>query len=92
MDSIKNGMSSINAVSPSFDVNLSSTFLARYGVQNMTINFDWFAPYRDFVLRIESAFLYVAFGFKQYFNIKNLLNASNSAVGAVSSVGGGSLV
>lgn len=66
-------------VVPILHIPLSSTFLDRYGVEDYTINFDWFLPYRAGVLMLERAFLWVAFVFRFYFSVKSIFNATASA-------------
>ena len=70
-------------VSPEIHLALSKTFLGAYGVEDYNMTFEWFEPYRDSVLLIESAFLYLMFGFHSYFDIKNMFNASGSAMNTV---------
>ncbi len=86
IETVKNGMKMYGKKTPVIDIPISKTFLANYGVADCQISFEWFAPYRTSVLALESAFLWVAFIFRQYFGIKDLLNATGSGVGAGSSL------
>ena len=66
--------------SPVVSFPLSKTSLGKYNVKDVTVDFSWFSPYRDFFLSVESAFLVGFFLYRQYFNLKSLINASNSGV------------
>ena len=68
---------------PSIVVPLSSTFLGNAGVEDVTVTFDWFLPYRSNFLTLVSAFLWFGFLFEQYFSFKHILNATSGAVTVV---------
>ncbi len=65
---------------PTLTFPFSKTSLAKYGVGDYTVSFDWYAPYKPSVDVIFSAILWVMFAFNQYFAVKNIINASGSAV------------
>lgn len=85
-DSEKNLMLVIDALPdmgrtvPTITFPFSKTSLAKYGVEDLTISFDWYLPYKAWVDTILSAILWVFFAVHQYFAIKNIINASGSAV------------
>lgn len=58
----------------------SKTTLAKYGINDITVSFDWYVPYKSYVDTVFSAILWVMFAFNQYFAVKNIINASGNAV------------
>lgn len=83
-DTIRGHISGISANhAPSIVVPLSSTFLGNAGVEDVTVTFDWFLPYRSNFLTLVSAFLWFGFLFEQYFSFKHLLNTTSGAVTVV---------
>ncbi len=78
-------MSALGAQSPIITIPFSNTSFSKYGLDDVVIDFEWFAPYRQTVLNIESAFMWAIFIFRQYFGIKDLFNASGGEMGAISS-------
>lgn len=65
---------------PTITLPFSETTLSKYGVEDVTISFDWYIPYKPTVDAIFSAILWAMFAFNQYFAIKNIINASGNAV------------
>lgn len=65
---------------PSITLPFSKTTLSKYGLDDVTMSFDWYIPYKPTVDAIFSAILWAMFAFNQYFAIKNIINASGSAV------------
>lgn len=65
---------------PTITFPLSETSLARYGVEDVTVSFEWYAKYKPTVDVIFSAILWAMFAFNQYFAIKNIINASGNAL------------
>lgn len=72
--------SSMGQSIPTLTFPFSKTSLAKYGVGDYTVSFDWYAPYKPSVDVVFSAILWVMFAFNQYFAVKNIINASGSAV------------
>lgn len=66
--------------SPVIVFPFSKSALSAYGVGDVTVDFSWFAPYRSQVLAVESAFMYGLFAVRQFFGVKNMLNATDSSV------------
>lgn len=65
---------------PTMTLPFSKTTFSKYGVEDVTISFDWYIPYKPTVDAIFSAILWAMFAFNQYFAIKNIINASGNAV------------
>lgn len=81
---IRGHIASINVNhAPFIVVPLSSTFLGNAGVEDVTVNFDWFLPYRSNFLTLVSAFLWIGFLFEQYFSLKHILNTTSGAVAVI---------
>lgn len=72
--------SSMGQSIPTLTFPFSRTSLAKYGVGDYTVSFDWYAPYKSSVDVVFSSILWVMFAFNQYFAVKNIINASGSAV------------
>lgn len=65
---------------PTITFPFSETTLSKYGLEDVTVSFDWYEPYKPTVDAIFSAILWAMFAFNQYFAVKNIINASGSAV------------
>lgn len=72
---------SMGQTAPTITFPLSKTPLGSYGVGDITISFEWFAPYRTGFQLLISAVMWAMFLFSQYFGIKNLIQATDSAAG-----------
>lgn len=70
----------LGQTAPTMTLPFSKTTLSKYGVEDVTISFDWYIPYKPTVDAIFSAILWAMFAFNQYFAIKNIINASGNAV------------
>ena len=77
MENLMSMLENVYTEAPSFNLPFSQSAFGRYGVGDVTISFSWFEPYRDSLHGIVSGFMYAGFAYKQYFNIKNLISATN---------------
>lgn len=68
-----------NPKPPVITLPFSKTVLSKYGVGDIEMTFEWLAPYHELLMNVESACLYVAFCVRQFFDIKNMLNATSGA-------------
>lgn len=68
-----------NPKPPVITLPFSKTVLSKYGVDDIEMTFEWLAPYHELLMSVESACLYVAFCVRQFFDIKNMLNATSGA-------------
>ncbi len=64
---------------PTVTFPLSKTPLAKYGVSDITVSFDWFEPYRVGFQLLISAIMWAMFLFNQFFGLKNLIRGTDSA-------------
>ncbi len=64
---------------PTVTFPLSKTPLAKYGVSDITVSFDWFVPYRVGFQLLISAIMWAMFLFNQFFGLKNLIRGTDSA-------------
>ncbi len=80
VNSIFNQFQTMGQTVPTITFPLSKTTLAKYGVNDITVSFDWYVPYKPYVDTVFSAILWVMFAFNQYFAVKNIINASGNAV------------
>lgn len=69
---------------PTITFPLSKTPFAKYGVQDITVSFEWFEPYRTGFQLLISAIMWAMFLFSQFFGLKNLIQGTDSAVRAIS--------
>lgn len=68
-----------NPKPPVITLPFSKTVMSKYGVGDIEMTFEWLAPYHELLMNVESACLYVAFCVRQFFDIKNMLNATSGA-------------
>ena len=68
-----------NPKPPVITLPFSKTVLSKYGVGDIEMTFEWLAPYHELLMNVESACLYAAFCVRQFFDIKNMLNATSGA-------------
>lgn len=63
---------------PTITFPLSETPLAKYGVGDITVTFDWFEPYRVGFHLLISAIMWAMFLFNQFFGLKHLIQGTGS--------------
>lgn len=63
---------------PTITFPLSKTPLAKYGVGDITVTFDWFEPYRVGFHLLISAIMWAMFLFNQFFGLKHLIQGTGS--------------
>lgn len=80
VNSIFNQFQTMGQTVPTITFPFSKTTLAKYGINDITVSFDWYVPYKPYVDTVFSAILWVMFAFNQYFAVKNIINASGNAV------------
>lgn len=68
-----------NPKPPVITLPFSKTVMSKYGVGDIEMTFDWLAPYHEVLMSVESACLYAAFCVRQFFDVKNMLNATSGA-------------
>ena len=68
-----------NPKPPVITLPFSKTVMSKYGVGDTEMTFDWLAPYHELLMSVESACLYAAFCVRQFFDVKNMLNATSGA-------------
>lgn len=68
-----------NPKPPVITLPFSKTVMSKYGVGDIEMTFDWLAPYHELLMSVESACLYAAFCVRQFFDVKNMLNATSGA-------------
>lgn len=73
----------MGSTAPTITFPLSKTPFARYGVQDITVSFEWFEPYRMQFQLLISAIMWAMFLFSQFFGLKNLIQGTDSAVRAI---------
>lgn len=78
-DSVLHIFTSLVGVPPVIDIPLSKTWLAKYGVRDMSVSFEWFLPYRIYFQGIVSAYVSLRFMVDQFFGLKSLINGVASS-------------
>ncbi|WP_418879552.1 hypothetical protein [Waltera sp.] len=68
-----------NPKPPVITLPFSKTVMSKYGVGDIEMTFEWLAPYHELLMSVESACLYAAFCVRQFFDVKNMLNATSGA-------------
>ena len=68
-----------NPKPPVITLPFSKTVMSKYGVGDIEMTFEWLAPYHELLMNVESACLYVAFCVRNFFDVKNMLNATSGA-------------
>lgn len=72
-----------NPKPPVITLPFSKTVMSKYGVGDIEMTFEWLAPYHELLMNVESACLYVAFCVRNFFDVKNMLNATSGASNVV---------
>ncbi len=72
-------LDTMGKTAPTITFPLSKTPFAKYGVDDITVSFEWFEPYRMGFQLLISAILWAMFLFNQFFGIKNLIQGTDSA-------------
>ena len=68
-----------NPKPPVITLPFSKTVMSKYGVGDIEMTFEWLAPYHELLMSVESACLYAVFCVRQFFDVKNMLNATSGA-------------
>lgn len=68
-----------NPKPPVITLPFSKTVMSKYGVGDIEMTFEWLAPYHELLMNVESACLYVVFCVRNFFDVKNMLNATSGA-------------
>ncbi len=88
MDSLYSALMAMPSRVPAITVPLSqSSTLRGYGVEDYTVTFDWFVPFRPYVHAGISAFLLGDFAVRQFFGLKSLINAGAGGAAVLGQVG-----